>query len=28
MGRIDGLIGFLTDNCCGGHPEVCKPLVR
>ncbi len=28
MGRIDGLVGFLTDNCCGGHPEVCKPLVR
>ncbi|MBL8424662.1 MAG: helix-turn-helix transcriptional regulator [Candidatus Accumulibacter phosphatis] len=28
MGRIDRLIGFLTDNCCGGHPEVCKPLVR
>lgn len=28
MGRIDALIGFLTDNCCGGHPEVCKPLVR
>lgn len=18
-----GLIGFLTDDCCGGHPEVC-----
>ncbi|MBE2260790.1 MAG: helix-turn-helix transcriptional regulator [Candidatus Accumulibacter sp.] len=25
MGKIDGLIGFLTDNCCGGHPEICKP---
>ncbi|WP_374682094.1 ArsR/SmtB family transcription factor [Accumulibacter sp.] len=25
MRRIDALIGFLTDNCCGGHPEICKP---
>ncbi|WP_313950742.1 metalloregulator ArsR/SmtB family transcription factor [Accumulibacter sp.] len=25
MGKIDSLIGFLTDNCCGGHPEICKP---
>ena len=25
MGRIDALIGFLTDNCCGGNPEICKP---
>lgn len=20
-----GLVGFLTDNCCGGHPEQCLP---
>ena len=25
MRRIDALIGFLTANCCGGHPEICKP---
>lgn len=25
MGRIDGLIAFLTDNCCGGRPEICTP---
>ena len=25
MGRIDGLIAFLTDNCCGGRPEICAP---
>jgi ArsR family transcriptional regulator len=25
MGRIDALIGFLTDNCCDGNPEICKP---
>lgn len=25
MERIDALVGFLTDNCCGGHPEICKP---
>jgi len=23
--RIDNLVGFLTDDCCGGHPEICKP---
>ena len=23
--RIDDLVGFLTDDCCGGHPEICKP---
>ncbi|EXI80822.1 MAG: Helix-turn-helix domain protein [Candidatus Accumulibacter appositus] len=28
MSRIDALIGFLTDNCCGGHPEVCKPAAN
>ncbi len=25
LDRIDALLGFLTDNCCGGHPEICKP---
>jgi len=25
MSRVDGLIAFLTDNCCGGHPEICSP---
>jgi DNA-binding transcriptional ArsR family regulator len=20
------LLGFLTDNCCGGAPEKCKPV--
>jgi len=25
LDRIDDLLGFLTDNCCGGHPEICKP---
>lgn len=20
-----GLVGFLTDNCCGGDPEACAP---
>ena len=19
------LLGYLTDNCCGGHPELCTP---
>ena len=25
MGRIDAMIGFLTENCCDGNPEICKP---
>lgn len=24
MDRIDALLGFLTDNCCGGNPEICQ----
>lgn len=28
MRRIDTLIGFLTDNCCGGRPEICKPAEK
>jgi DNA-binding transcriptional ArsR family regulator len=20
------LIAYLTDNCCGGHPELCLPI--
>ena len=23
--RMNALLGFLTDNCCGGAPEKCKP---
>src|SRR4051812_631056 len=23
--RMNALIGFLTDNCCGGEPELCRP---
>ncbi|WP_300454240.1 metalloregulator ArsR/SmtB family transcription factor [Accumulibacter sp.] len=22
---IDALVGFLTDSCCGGRPEICQP---
>ena len=24
-GGIAGLIGFLTEECCGGRPELCRP---
>ena len=24
---MNGLIGYLTDNCCGGAPERCAPAV-
>lgn len=26
FGTMQSLIGFLTQDCCGGHPEVCAPL--
>ena len=22
---INGLLSYLTDNCCGGRPEICLP---
>ena len=25
MALMSDLIGYLTDECCGGHPEACLP---
>lgn len=25
--RMRGLLGFLMEDCCGGQPEICAPLV-
>jgi len=25
VAAMNGLIGFLTDRCCGGNPELCLP---
>lgn len=22
---MSGLLAYLTENCCGGHPELCQP---
>lgn len=27
MGGIRQLIAFLVEDCCGGHPEACAPLL-
>jgi DNA-binding transcriptional ArsR family regulator len=27
LGAVGGLIGFLVDDCCGGRPEACAPLL-
>ena len=27
LGRLRGVTQFLVEDCCGGHPEVCAPLV-
>jgi ArsR family transcriptional regulator, arsenate/arsenite/antimonite-responsive transcriptional repressor len=24
---MNNLLGFLTENCCGGRPELCAPTV-
>jgi ArsR family transcriptional regulator, arsenate/arsenite/antimonite-responsive transcriptional repressor len=23
---INGLLGYLTDHCCGGNPQLCRPV--
>src|SRR3974377_1901367 len=28
FGASNALIGYLTDQCCQGHPELCKPKRR
>lgn len=25
---VRGLLGFLLQDCCGGHPELCQPLIK
>ena len=25
-GAMQGLLGFLMEDCCGGAPEICAPL--
>ncbi len=25
--RMNALVGFLTENCCGGRPDLCPPTV-
>lgn len=25
-GRMSRLLGFLLEDCCGGEPEICRPL--
>ncbi|MBF9033689.1 metalloregulator ArsR/SmtB family transcription factor [Rhodobacterales bacterium HKCCE2091] len=27
MDRMNGLLGFLLEDCCGGNPEVCRPVL-
>jgi len=24
--QMTGLLKFLTEDCCSGHPEICEPL--
>lgn len=25
---LRGLLGFLLQDCCGGRPEICDPLIK
>ncbi|EGF91411.1 regulatory protein, ArsR [Asticcacaulis biprosthecium C19] len=27
MAGVQGLLGFLMENCCGGAPEMCQPVI-
>jgi DNA-binding transcriptional ArsR family regulator len=27
LGGMRGLLSFLTEDCCNGHPEVCAELI-
>lgn len=28
MDGVRGLLGFLMEECCGGKPEQCQPLIN
>ncbi|SOH94341.1 DNA-binding transcriptional regulator, ArsR family [Monaibacterium marinum] len=28
MNGMRGLLGFLMEDCCGGRPELCQPLLN
>lgn len=28
MNGLQGLLGFLLQDCCGGRPELCRPLIE
>lgn len=28
MNGVSGLLAFLVEDCCGGRPETCQPLIR
>ena len=28
LSGIRGLLGFLMEDCCGGRPELCRPLLE
>ncbi|GAA6206925.1 helix-turn-helix domain-containing protein [Cognatishimia sp. WU-CL00825] len=28
MEGLSGLLGFLLQDCCGGRPDLCEPLIK
>ncbi|MEL7344513.1 MAG: metalloregulator ArsR/SmtB family transcription factor [Pseudomonadota bacterium] len=27
MTGLEGLLSFLMEDCCGGHPDTCRPIL-
>ncbi len=27
MSGVRGLLGFLMEDCCGGNPDICRPVL-
>lgn len=28
MSGVQGLLGYLMEDCCGGRPELCQPVIE
>ncbi len=28
LNALRGLLAFLMEDCCGGNPEICKPVIE
>jgi len=28
LSRMNDMLGFMVNDCCAGHPELCQPLLQ